>query len=159
MELIWGLLLAASSLSPKARPLAGLLTAKWAASYLAVGLGMWLGPAVIDILLAASVALLAIRLGGRAGAVIAFDHVFVLLAHGWHWTLWDRGVYVGVQYRDALLWLHTASYFALCWNVRREVGNIVLGWLDRCRDHGVRCLAGLFPAPRHRVGWSRRPRR
>lgn len=159
MELIWGLLLAASSLSSRARPLALLLSVKWAASYFSAGLGVWLGPAVIDILLAASVMLMAVRLGGKAGAIIAFDHVFVLIAHGWHWTLWDQGHYAGVQYFNALLWLHTATYFALCWSVRREVQSIVVGWLDWCREFGLGCLVGLFPAPRHRVGWSRRPRR
>lgn len=152
MEPVWGLLLAVSSLSPKARPLALLLAVKWAVSYFAAGLGVWLGAAVIDILLAASVAYLAVRLGGISGVVIGFVHALALVAHGIHWTLWDQGVHVGVQYYAALLWLHTVSYFALCWSGRRDV----MGWLDRCRELCLRCLDGFAPAPKQRVG---RPRR
>lgn len=153
MELLWGCLLALSSLAPKSRLLAGLLAAKWAASYFAASAGWWREVAAIDIAFGGLFVLVNAYQRDAVSRWVASIQTVVLLAHGWHWLLWDAGAYVGVTYFHVMLWLFTAQVFALLFNLRGVadcVDVVAVAW--------GRLLHRLVPAPYQRVGRRARTR-
>ncbi len=112
-EGLWALLLIAPLWNRETRPLAWLVAVKFALIY-SLYLPFPAAPAVIDLAFAPLMLWLVTRGSGSVWqTVFGSLYVLSLLAHGVHWTLWSSGVYVGVAYYHAMLWLFTGLIVSL----------------------------------------------
>jgi hypothetical protein len=146
VEWLWTGLLCLAAVDRRTRPLAVLLAAKAAANYAAAFSGAWAAVPVIDVAAGSLGVWLAMQMRDERGPILAALFVVVPVVHGWHWLLWDAGIWVGVQYHALMLGLFTAQAVILG---GPGGGALVIGGVHWLAIRVRRPLAGVAAADRH----------
>ena len=112
-EGLWTLLLLAPLWNGETRPLAWLISVKFALIY-TLYLPFPAAPAVIDLMFAPLV-FWCLKQGQGPRWALWFGSLYtaILFVHGVHWTLWAEGIYTGVSYYYVMLWLFTGLIVTL----------------------------------------------
>lgn len=143
IEALWAALLIAATVHPAARPLAFLLTVKWALNYAAFMQGAWAAPVYIDLTLGAVGIVLAARAHGRWADVVIAGFVVTPLVHGWFWIQRDIWPPASSVHYALIVGVFTAQAMALGWPGLRSLAEHVLAWLAVRRRGGLAAAAGV----------------